>query len=293
MSYCVHCGVELADYHEKCPLCGTEVSDPRAKRKPQTRDFPLYRENAGDPQTKPMRRFLAGTVITLVFSMYIVILLLIDFIHDRQISWALIPVSSLIYLWCVLAYPLMRIKNSFFGLYTFVSFVTAAYLLVLNLVISGDLHWAKFASAGIVFIWIMMNGIFISERVKRWIPMILYYVLASLLFTALFAFMLTDNTIIMKFVLPIYLATLFFTLISFFIIRAISFDIYNYLAVILTNAALLSIVIDLVVTYYQTQAYALSWSLIVIAALIPLSLAALMLRNIRKFRSFVVKKFHR
>ncbi|MDZ7822407.1 MAG: hypothetical protein U5N26_11740 [Candidatus Marinimicrobia bacterium] len=221
------------------------------------------------------------------------ILLLIDFIHDRQISWALIPVSSLIYLWCVLAYPLMRIKNSFFGLYTFVSFVTAAYLLVLNLVISGDLHWAKSASAGIVFIWIIMNGIFISERVKRWIPMILYYVLASLLFTALFAFMLTDNTIIMKFVLPIYLATLFFTLISFFIIRAISFDIYNYLAVILTNAALLSIVIDLVVTYYQTQAYALSWSLIVIAALIPLSLAALMLRNIRKFRSFVVKKFHR
>ncbi|MDZ7822406.1 MAG: hypothetical protein U5N26_11735 [Candidatus Marinimicrobia bacterium] len=50
------------------PLAGTEVSDPRAKRKPQTRDYPLYRENAGDPQTKPMRRFLAGTVITLVFS---------------------------------------------------------------------------------------------------------------------------------------------------------------------------------------------------------------------------------
>ena len=30
MSYCVHCGVELADCEPKCPLCGTEVLDPKA-----------------------------------------------------------------------------------------------------------------------------------------------------------------------------------------------------------------------------------------------------------------------
>ncbi|MFO7840942.1 MAG: zinc ribbon domain-containing protein [Fidelibacterota bacterium] len=293
MSYCVHCGVELADYHEKCPLCGTEVTGVNVKIKPQTRDYPKYRENVKDPQTKPIRRFLAGTVLTLVFSMYIVIVLLIDLIINRHLSWSLIPVSSLIYLWFMLAFPLMRVNNSFFGLYTIDSFITAAYLLVLNLIISGDVHWAKFASAGIVFVWIMMNGIFISERVKRLIPMILYYVLASLLFTALFAFMLIDNVVIMRFVLPIYLATLFFTLLSFFIIKAMSFDIYNFFAVIFTNAALLSVVIDLVIMYYQTQTFALRWSLIVIAALVPLGLTALMLRNIKKLRSFVVKKFHR
>ena len=28
MSYCVHCGVELADSEKRCPLCHTRVVDP-------------------------------------------------------------------------------------------------------------------------------------------------------------------------------------------------------------------------------------------------------------------------
>ena len=293
MSYCVHCGVKLAEYHDKCPLCGTEVLDPKSGIKPQERDYPQYREHLKDPQAHPMRRLLAGTILTLVFSMYIIILLLIDFIINRSFTWSLIPVSSLIYLWLVVAIPLMRTKAGLYAVYTFDSFVTAAYLLVLNLIISGDVHWAKFASAGIVFVWIITNGIFISGRVKKWIPMILYYILASLLFTALFAFMLIDNSVILELVLPLYIMTLFFTLLSFFEIRAMVFDIYNFFAVIFTNAALLSVAVDLFVRHYLTGSYSLSWSLIAIAALIPLSLTALMLRNIRKLRSFVVRKFHR
>ena len=29
MSYCVNCGVELADSERRCPLCHTEVHNPR------------------------------------------------------------------------------------------------------------------------------------------------------------------------------------------------------------------------------------------------------------------------
>ncbi len=30
MSYCVHCGVELAESEARCPLCNTKVVDPAA-----------------------------------------------------------------------------------------------------------------------------------------------------------------------------------------------------------------------------------------------------------------------
>ncbi len=293
MSYCVHCGVKLADYHETCPLCHTKVLNPNAKIDPQTRDYPKYREHLSEKNTNHMRRLLAGTILTLVFSMNIVLLLLINLIVNHQFSWSLIPTVSLIYVWFTVAYPFLRVRNSLFRLYTYDSFATAVFLPILNFIISGDVSWAKFASAGVIFVWIIMGGIFISERVKKWIPVIAYYILVSLLFTALFAFILTNNAIIIGLVLPIYLAVLFFTLLSFFTIKATVFDIYKFFTILFINASFLFVVIDLILNHYFTQSYSLTWSLIVISTLIPLSLTALILRNIKKLRSFIAKKFHR
>lgn len=294
MAYCVHCGVKLADYHERCPLCNTLVLDPAARSSLQQEyDYPQYRQHLKNPETNPIRQQLTGIILTSVFSMYIIILLLVNFLVNRQLSWSLIPVATLVYLWFALALHFFRVKIRFFRVYTFDSFATAIYLLVLNFIISGDLHWAKFASSGIVFVWIIMNGIFISERGKKWIPMILYYIVASLLFTALFAFLLTNSEVIVRLVLPIYLSTLFFILISYFIIKSMVFDIFNFLAIVLCAVTLCAVSVELTVTRYFYGNYSLSWSLIAISTLLPLSLTAFMLRNIRKFRSFFVKKLHR
>jgi hypothetical protein len=191
------------------------------------------------------------------------------------------------------ALPLMRVKNTIWGLYTFDTFLSAVYLLLLNFFISGNVHWAKFAAACIIFIWLILNGIFISERVKKWIPIILYYIIASLLFTALFAFMLTDSEVIVRMVLPIYLTNLFIILFSYFIIKSMVFDIYNFLAIVLTAAAISALAVEMTVTHYLTGTVSFSWSLIVLSALLPLGLTAFMLRNIKKLRSFLTKKLHR
>lgn len=293
MSYCVHCGVKLAAYHERCPLCNTPVLDPGTKIEREEPDYPLYRQHLNSPESNPIRRLLTGIILSSVFSMYIIILLLVNFLVNRQISWSLIPVLSLVYTWLVISLPFLRVKNTFFRLYTFDSFVTAAYLLILNYIISADLHWARFAASGIVFVWIIMNGIFISERGKKLIPMILYYIIASLLFTALFALMLTNSKVILHMVLPVYLTILFFILISYFIVKSMVFDVYNFLAVILTSAALAAVAVELTLTRYLDGTFSLSWSLIVLSALLPLSLTAFMLRNIKKLRIFLTKKLHR
>ena len=293
MSYCVHCGVKLADYHETCPLCNTKVLNPNTKVDPQTRDFPKYREHLKSKNPDNMKRLFAGTIISFIVTIYIIILLLVNYLVDGQISWSLIPAVSLVYVWFVVAFPLLRPGQTFFRLYTYDSFATALFLLALNLIISGNIAWSKFAAPAIIFVWIIMAGIFISDRVKKWIPMIIYYILASILFTVLYAFMLTNNNVIVHLILPIYVSVLVITLLSFFMIKALIFDITSFLAILFANVALLAFVVDMTVSHFLTQSFNPTWSILVLCALIPLSLVGLLMRNIKKLRSFIARKFHR
>ncbi|MEA2077922.1 MAG: hypothetical protein U9O95_07890 [Candidatus Marinimicrobia bacterium] len=292
MSYCVHCGVKLAEYHENCPLCNTKVLDPNAKINPQTRDFPQYREHFKTTDPDHMKRLLAGTILSFTATIYIVVLLLINYLVNKQISWSLIPCLSFVYIWFVVGIPLLRSGQTFFRLYTYDTFATGLYLLALNLIISGSIAWAQFASSAILFVWVIMAGIFISDRVKKWIPMIIYFIIASILFTALYAFMLTNNQVILHLVLPIYVSMLFFSLLTFFLAKATVFDIYNFLAILFANAALLSFAVDMIISRSLQGSFQPTWSILVLAAFIPLSLTGLLMRNLRILRSFLAKKFH-
>ena len=293
MSYCVHCGVKLADYHETCPLCNTKVLNPNTRIDPQTRDFPQYREHFKSKSPDNMKRLFAGTIVSFISTIYIIILLLINYLVSGQFSWSLIPVVSLVYVWFVVAFPLLRPGQTFFRLFTYDSFATSLYLLGLNLIISGNIAWSKFAAPAIIFIWIIMAGIFISDRVKKWIPMIIYYILASILFTVLYAFMLTNNNVILHLILPIYVSVLVVSLLSFFMIKALIFDVTSFLAIVLFNVAILAFVVDMTVSHFLTQSFNPTWSIFVLCALIPLSLGGILLRKIKQLRSFVAKKFHR
>ena len=293
MSYCVHCGVKLADYHETCPLCNTKVLNPNAKIDPQTRDFPQYREHLKTKSHDNMKRLFSGTIVSFISTIYIIILLLINYLVNGQISWSLIPAVSLVYVWFVVAFPLLRPGQTFFRLFTYDSFATALFLLALNLIISGNIAWSKYAAPAIIFIWIIMAGIFISDRVKRWVPMIIYYILASILFTVLYALMLTNNNVILHLILPIYVSVLIISLLSFFMIKALIFDVTSFLAIIFANVAVLAFAVDMTVSHFLTGSFNPTWSVFVLCALIPLSLAGLLLRKIKQLRSFVAKKFHR
>jgi hypothetical protein len=292
MSYCVNCGVKLADYHEKCPLCNTRVLNPNAKIDPQTRDFPKYREHIKSSEPAHMRQMLAGTIISFASTIYIVVLLMINYLVNKEISWSMIPILALVYLWFAIGFPLLRPGQPFFRLYSYDSFATAAFLVALNLVISGDVAWAKFAAPAIIFVWAIMVGIFISDRIKRWVPMIIYFIIASILFAALYAFMLTNSDVIVNLILPLYVAVLIMCLLSFFIIKAMIFDIFKFLAVIFINVGILAVVIDMILTHYLTGVVSPTWSLLVLTALIPLGLVGLLMRYFRTVRSFIARKFH-
>ncbi len=293
MSYCVHCGVQLSDYHEECPLCGTKVLDPNAKIDPATRDFPKYRERFKNKGPDYMKRLLAGTIISYAAAIYIVILLMINVLVNNTISWSLIPCLSLVLVWFGVGFPLLKPGQSFYRLFTYDTFATALYLLALNYVISSNFSWAQYASSGLLFVWTIMSGIFIADRIKRRIPIILYYIVSSIIFTAFYALILTNSDIIVHVVLPIYLFTLFFSVLTFLFSKAMVFDIFNFLSILFMNIALTAFAIDMILTRYFQNAFNPTWSLIVLVALVPLSLGGLLMRNLRVLRTHIAKKFHR
>ncbi len=292
MSYCVHCGVKLSDYHEECPLCRTKVFNPNVKVDPETRDFPKYREHLKVTDPHHMKSLLAGMVISFAVAIYIVVLLLINYLVNGTISWSLIPTLSLLLVWFGVGLPFLRQGQTGFRLYTADSFAIAIYLLALNFVISGNLSWAKYASPGVIFIWMIMAGILGRDHIKRRIPLVLYYIIGTIVFTAFYAFLFTNNQVIINVILPIYLVGLFFTIITYLFSKAMVFDIYKFLAIVFMNVALSSFSIDMILTHYFHGSFNPTWSIIVLIALVPLSLAGLMMRNLRTLRTFIAKKFH-
>ena len=103
MSYCVNCGVELADSEKICPLCQTEVINPRAPWKdpldipyPPVMDRLMHRID---------RRYLAALISTFML-IPIAVVLISDWLRDG-LSWSLYVVgaAALLEVWFIL--PLM------------------------------------------------------------------------------------------------------------------------------------------------------------------------------------------
>lgn len=83
MSYCVHCGVQIADYEKSCPLCGTPVIDPQRTMQGE----PLFIDRMDLTAHRINRTFVA----TLVFAVMLIpfaITAILDFILSVQLTWA-------------------------------------------------------------------------------------------------------------------------------------------------------------------------------------------------------------
>ncbi len=105
MSYCVHCGVELADSEEKCPLCFTPVCDPSRTKK--SGEVPLYPEKTEFFPSRINRRFLSflfSLALLIPFGVVIVIDLLTG---PGKITWSLYVLGAEICLWTVFVFPVL------------------------------------------------------------------------------------------------------------------------------------------------------------------------------------------
>lgn len=124
MSYCVHCGVELADSEKFCPLCQTEVINPHCPWKdPLVRPYPPLLEQL---MRRIDRRYLAALISTFLLIPVLVVLIC-DWL-DGALSWSLYVVgaAALLEVWFIL--PLAAKRYHYL---TFLALDAAAALLYL------------------------------------------------------------------------------------------------------------------------------------------------------------------
>lgn len=292
MSYCVQCGVELAKYHQKCPICNTEVIYPNVEIDEVNTDYPDYHISLHSNK-KRVNRYVTGFILSLQFFVYSLILLVIDLLTGDGITWSLIPLASLVLLWVTVAYPFFRKRNTFIRLFTYDCIAVLIYLLLLNYLISRNILWAQYTTLGILSVWVIVAGIFLTDRIRKFLPVTLYYCFCFIIIS-IAAFLVIENRIsILHLAVPINLAALLLSILSYFIIRASGNNVITLIVMILVDISILSLVIDATILYYLRESFNLSWSIIVNAVTIPAFTTLLTIKKSREIRLFISKKLHR
>ena len=292
MSYCVQCGVKLSDYHEKCPICATEVVNPNNPVVRANTDYPDYHvTNEGERKT--VKHFVTGMILSIQAFVYSLVVFLVDALTGDGITWSLIPIISLALIWVTVAYPFFRKKNSFFRLFTYDSIAVIAYVLLLNYIISQNLEWAKYAAVSILFVWIIIAGIFLTDKIKKVFPITIYYIISTVIMTFISLSFVEHRISIFQIGLPIMISFFVISLVAYFIIKSSSGGILTVGTVLLIGITLLCMIIDITVHYNATTEIRLSWSLIVAVVMLPSAATLFGIKKSNELYAVISRKLHR
>ena len=292
MSYCVQCGVKLSDYHEKCPLCDTEVINPNKPIVRANTDYPDY-QVIEKSEKKTVKHYVTGIILSLQAFIYSLVVFLIDWITGGGITWSIIPILSLTLLWVSVAYPFFRKKNTFFRLFTYDCIAVIVYILLLNYVISKNFIWSRYVAVSILFLWIIIAGIFLTDKIRKVFPIAIYYIISTVIIVFISLSFVEQKILILQLGLPIMISFFIISLISYFIIKSSSGGVLTLLTVLLVCSTLLCLIIDITLHYNANATIKLSWSLIVAVVTIPLAATLYGIKKSNELYALLSRKLHR
>lgn len=292
MSYCVQCGVKLSDYHEKCPLCSTEVINPNKPPLRANTDYPDYHV-VNEKENKRVKHYVTGIILSLQAVVYSLLVFLLDWLTGDGITWSLIPIISLALIWITVAYPFFRKKNTFFRLFTYDSIALAVYIMLLNLIISGNFQWARYVAVCILLVWVIIAGIFLTDKIRKVVPITIYYIIATVIITFISLSFIEQKTVILQLGLPIMISFFVLSLISYFIIKGSSGGILTFFTLLLVSSTIQCAIIDLTIYYNANASFGLTWSLIVAVVALPLAATLFGIKRSNELYALLSRKLHR
>lgn len=292
MSYCVQCGVKLSDYHEKCPLCNTEVINPNKPVLRANTDYPDY-QVVNEKESKTVKHYVTGIILSLQVFVYSFVVFLIDWLTGDGITWSLIPILSLALVWITVAYPFFRRKNTFFKLFTYDSIAVTIYIMLLNFIISGNFMWARYVAVCVLLAWVIIAGIFLTDKIRKAVPITIYYIIATVIITFISLSFVEQKAVILQLGLPIMISFFILSLISYFIIKASSGGILTFFTLLLVSSTIQCAIIDLTFYYNAHSEFGLTWSLIVAVVALPLAATMFGVKRSNELYALLSRKLHR
>lgn len=113
MSYCVNCGVELCESEKYCPLCGTEIINPRSPwKEPGYRPYP----SEMDAMINNMDRRYIASLMTVFLMIPVFITLVTDLIYGQGVTWSgyVIGAAAMLFVWVILPFYCKRYRRLLF-----------------------------------------------------------------------------------------------------------------------------------------------------------------------------------
>jgi len=293
MSYCVECGVELAKYHNKCPLCGTPVFNPNRSMDFSKNDYPVFKKHHSIVNRRKVARRLTAFILTMCFLMTALIPAIIDLHANSTITWSVYSLLSSLLLWTAIALPFFKKHTTFFKEFSIDLTATGIFCIALNIITTGQFSWVRYVVASMILVWVLMSGIFIKRHIRRFIPVVLLYILTAVGYFVLLGSWIVDTSVIFTLVLPLEIILVIVFLVSFFIIKSKLHGALNYIILFLIDILVVSVGFNLILSKFINGSYAFTWSFIVSLAVVPMIIAAIVIHKRQKIQGVLSKKLHR
>lgn len=145
MAYCVNCGVLLDDGALKCVLCDTAVIIP--EKNSETAASPAYPERLVIPDS--VRKRYTVFLISVILFIPNIICVIINILMPDKGLWSVYVVSSSLFVWLIIAVPMMLKKMNPYIILTAYTISALLYAYVFYLMLHKD-NW--YVSLAVPFI---------------------------------------------------------------------------------------------------------------------------------------------
>lgn len=156
MSYCVNCGVELAPSEKKCPLCGTEVLNPKSPwSAAEQRPYPHQVE-------KVMRKIdvrYGAALASLLLLIPLMLSIIANLIINKRISWSAYVFGGTVLAFFTFLFPCLLKKRNPILLMTIDGVILLLYLFVIDAVNTGGIWFWPLGLPLVLSAWVSLAGL--------------------------------------------------------------------------------------------------------------------------------------
>ncbi|AGC67327.1 hypothetical protein Cst_c03030 [Thermoclostridium stercorarium subsp. stercorarium DSM 8532] len=291
MPYCVKCGVELDTKLKACPLCKTPVYMPDETDENANKPYPerIQKEHPRYVNLVPSKAFVY--LMTFILIIPLIVCLMIDLRKNGTITWSFYPVTSIILVWILMAYPALMKRYSFLKVLTIDIYSLVLFLISLDAYSGNFLSWSVYPVASLLLVWVyFLLGFLFGKRHPFFLAFIAY------ISTGLYLYLIEQATGSLWFfdlALPLLTLLLALTLLTFILSRFKFFGGIALVGLIFCAISAFCFGAEFIINRFVFgNGLSLFWSLIVAGVLLPIAAFLFFVQRNEELRLYLEKKFH-
>ena len=185
MSYCVNCGVELADSEKKCPLCGTVVLNPKQEK---NENIALPYSDKHEDIVKNFDARFGAWLAAMILLIPCGISVICNLTVNHELSWSLYVVGACICVFVLVLTPLLLRGKFPYLLILLDGAALTLYLLLIGINNNGE-DWFLPLALPIV-LSTLAAALASTAVIKRQNTPVIYKIAFSLLFAGTYCILL-------------------------------------------------------------------------------------------------------